>query len=257
MKAPSMKSSSNGVVLFLNNFRKSVLRKKRKETYTYEYSLPPLTPLESYFILDFYKGSITSHKGLSGLLGISEENIDIANVISHFHPDDSKLVQTIIEDGCGQILKLKVPKGINIMKLSFRFIKSDGEEIRVLSETIVYSNSFDRKVQTALVKFTKIDFLDSSPFVEWWFNQEYLSSSSVQQKLDNGKENIFSEREFEVVKGIVSNESSAQIADRLNLSQHTIISHRKNIFSKSNSHNIEQLKLYCLKRRLISPKVLT
>ena len=193
LNIPSMKSSTNDVVLFLNNLRKDLLLKEGPKLDSDTYPTIRLSQLESFFIYDLYKGLIVQQKGLSRLLVSSKKNVDMADIISHFHSEDSKEVQTILADGIRQMTQLIAPKGTNVLKLSFRLINSNGEEIRVLSENIVYSNFFDGKAKTILVKFTKIDFLESSPYVNWWVNDEYMDPSSIQRRLDKGKENIFSD----------------------------------------------------------------
>jgi hypothetical protein len=60
--------------------------------------------------------------------------------------------------------------------------------------------------------------------------------------------NIFSDREFEIIKLIHSGLDSEQIAEKLFLSKHTINSHRSNILEKSGKVHIYDL-IYDLKER--------
>ncbi len=50
-----------------------------------------------------------------------------------------------------------------------------------------------------------------------------------------------SEREIEIIKLIVNGDTSAEIAEKLFLSEHTVKTHRKNIFRKMNINSISQL----------------
>ena len=57
------------------------------------------------------------------------------------------------------------------------------------------------------------------------------------------KGNIFSEREFEIIKLVNEGLDSEHIAEKLFLSKHTVNTHRKNILDKSG------LCLYCTPQR--------
>jgi DNA-binding NarL/FixJ family response regulator len=61
------------------------------------------------------------------------------------------------------------------------------------------------------------------------------------------------EREFEVIKLIAEGHSYTRIAERLHLSSHTVISHRKNIMQKLGVNNTAAVVLYAVKNGLISP----
>jgi DNA-binding NarL/FixJ family response regulator len=60
--------------------------------------------------------------------------------------------------------------------------------------------------------------------------------------------NIFSDREFEIIKLVQQGFDSEQIADKLFLSKHTVHTHRKNILDKSGKAHISEL-IYDLHER--------
>lgn len=64
-----------------------------------------------------------------------------------------------------------------------------------------------------------------------------------------------SDRETEVLVALTSGLSNKEIADRLCISIHTVISHRKNIVRKTGIHTLPELTLYTLSRRLLSPQM--
>jgi DNA-binding CsgD family transcriptional regulator len=61
-----------------------------------------------------------------------------------------------------------------------------------------------------------------------------------------------SERETDVLKLLTKGLSSKEIADRLNISIHTVISHRKNITLKTGIKSQSGLTIYAISNRLIS-----
>ena len=56
--------------------------------------------------------------------------------------------------------------------------------------------------------------------------------------------NIFTDREFEIIKLIKDGHDSEQISDMLFLSRHTVNTHRKNILNKSGKAHISDLIFY-------------
>jgi DNA-binding NarL/FixJ family response regulator len=61
------------------------------------------------------------------------------------------------------------------------------------------------------------------------------------------------EREQEVLSALVRGLSNKEVADKLNISTHTAISHRKNIMRKTGVRSLPELTLYAISLGLISP----
>ena len=64
---------------------------------------------------------------------------------------------------------------------------------------------------------------------------------------------LISKREQEIITMIAEGYTSAQIADKLFLSAHTVNTHRKNIMSKLGVKNTAGIVMYAVKSNLISP----
>lgn len=60
-----------------------------------------------------------------------------------------------------------------------------------------------------------------------------------------------SEREIEIIKFIVNGLTSIEIADKLFLSEHTIKTHRKNIFRKTGINSVSQLTAFAINNQLM------
>lgn len=61
-----------------------------------------------------------------------------------------------------------------------------------------------------------------------------------------------SEREIDVLKLLTAGNSNKEIADKLNISTHTVISHRKNISQKTGIKSVSGLTIYAVVKNLIS-----
>ncbi len=71
---------------------------------------------------------------------------------------------------------------------------------------------------------------------------------------ENREEEILSERETDVLRLLVSGLSNKEIADKLNISAHTVISHRKNISQKTGIKSLSGLTIYAVVQNVISLK---
>lgn len=95
------------------------------------------------------------------------------------------------------------------------------------------------------------------------FDAKILSTDSVSE-LENvlesvlvvesrsDKESILTPREQDVVISVVKGLTNKEIADRLFLSTHTIITHRRNIARKLNIHSPSGLTIYAIMNKLVT-----
>lgn len=73
---------------------------------------------------------------------------------------------------------------------------------------------------------------------------------SRQEASESGK--ALSQREIEIVSYVVKGYTNKQIADRLCLSQHTVITHRRNIANKLQIHSSAGLTIYAIVNKLVT-----
>lgn len=69
---------------------------------------------------------------------------------------------------------------------------------------------------------------------------------------DDLKSGYLSDRETDVLRLLVTGYSSKEIADRLNISINTVISHRKNISQKTGIKSLAGLTIYAVTKKVIS-----
>ena len=68
----------------------------------------------------------------------------------------------------------------------------------------------------------------------------------------NQKQETLSEREIDVLKLLVSGNANKEIADKLNISTNTVISHRKNISQKTGIKSVPGLTIYAVVNNIIT-----
>ena len=67
----------------------------------------------------------------------------------------------------------------------------------------------------------------------------------------NEEDALFTPQEKNAIKWIADGLSSKQLADKLFVSEHTIISHRKNMLKKTNTKNVAELVAFSIRNRII------
>ncbi|MBS3807464.1 MAG: response regulator transcription factor [Bacteroidales bacterium] len=111
---------------------------------------------------------------------------------------------------------------------------------------IVLTN--DRQEIPARKKFTEVISRNAPKEKLIPLLEKVLGDSSVENRK---KSAILSERENEVLKQVALGYTNQQIADRLFISKHTVISHRKNITSKLGIKTVSGLTVYAVLNNLI------
>lgn len=86
---------------------------------------------------------------------------------------------------------------------------------------------------------------DGEKYYEAAIYNEYLELSKNSEILD------FTPRELDVLKLIMDEKTTAEIAEELKISIHTVEGHRKNLLQKTNSKNVVGLIKYTLVKNLI------
>lgn len=79
-----------------------------------------------------------------------------------------------------------------------------------------------------------------------------IAASKTKQSDSSDSSDELTPREKEVVIGVVKGLSNKDIASALNVSVHTITTHRRNIASKLQIHSASALTIYAIVRKLVS-----
>lgn len=105
----------------------------------------------------------------------------------------------------------------------------------------------DREI---LLHFDEVlQITDSAASIIEKLNRRINNDDQDQQSLQ--KEPL-SDRETDVLRCLVSGLSNKEIADKLNISIHTVISHRKNISQKTGIKSLSGLTIFAISKEIIS-----
>jgi DNA-binding CsgD family transcriptional regulator len=78
-----------------------------------------------------------------------------------------------------------------------------------------------------------------------------LASDQQPDNMNQPQDNL-TEREIDVLKLLVAGNANKEIADKLNISTHTVISHRKNISQKTGIKSVSGLTIYAVLKNIIT-----
>jgi DNA-binding NarL/FixJ family response regulator len=101
------------------------------------------------------------------------------------------------------------------------------------------------------MRLLDISFLDCTENVNWDFKASGLDNKTFKKKIYKYTKTFFTPRERELIRVIVKGYTNKKIGVYLNISEHTVSSHRKNILKKSNCHNFNELEIFCKGRGIL------
>jgi DNA-binding CsgD family transcriptional regulator len=191
-----------------------------------------------YFVFNIFKGEFNLvSKNVKDVLGYYPEEMTVLFLLDNVHPDDKKYLLNY------ELRSITFFKTLDFDKIKkykaqydFRIKAKDGKYVRILQQTIQIDydeNNFYRSlgIHTDISHIKKdgepcfsIIGLDGEPS---YYN---LQDPAVFTK----SYDLFTKREREILKYIVEGISSKTIATDLNISLHTVNTHRKNILIKAN-----------------------
>ncbi len=175
----------------------------------------------------------------------------------------------ILAEGIESLL-LKLPLRINIIPIRDFDDMTSKTSLRNLDFLMINpAQLFNRIRQVKMFRF-------ENPRIKWFaivftvFDKETLSNfdeiisiddtsetmlKKIQKHIKNGGDknsSSLSDREVDVLKEIVRGRSNKEIADVLNISIHTVMSHRKNIMQKTGIKSQAGLTVYALTNNILN-----
>lgn len=148
---------------------------------------------------------------------------------------------------------------------SYRAVGLDGNVNTMLHQATILSTDNNGIIQHAFSMHTDVSHLNMTSNDDISFIHMDGGVSYCNIKTDNGVFdpenseyndndliNLFSEREKEIIKKLAQGKSAKEIAESLNLSLHTVRTHRRNLLNKTGYTNTAQLIAKCLVAGVIS-----
>src|SRR5690606_5998532 len=186
-----------------------------------------------------------TNDSITKLLGYTPEEFTLEKFLDVIHPDDLATYLNF-EATITDFWKNLPPEKVFRYKTryDFRIRCKDGQIKRLLQQVAVIQSDDEGAVLRTFVIFTDIsDLKQRNKMVLSIIGLEgepsYIDIQRVQKLVPH--KSILTKREKQVFQLLVDGYQSQEIAEILTISPHTVGSHRKNIFKKTNANTVLQL----------------
>lgn len=195
--------------------------------------------IDSYiFIFDCYENKILYINNAFTTITDNDTNIfDLDFLIDMIHPDDQNYFFKSEEKGLNFTNKLLFNEHFKyILSYSYRIRRKCGEYITVRQQCQALEVNTSGHLTKTLVIHKIIDNYTTRPTDDY----KIFDKS---QNIYIDEENCYnlSKREFEILNLIKQGLNSQDISESLNISKNTVITHRKNILTKTNCNSFIEL----------------
>jgi len=197
------------------------------------------------YIYDFDLNHIIYSYGFKELLGYDENEIDYLFTVNNIHPADTNIVNRIIRGVVLYCIEYPEKSRDNLMTMTYRRKKKNGNYITVFSQSSVYERFENGMPSKSVARLIDVSMLNNSSHVNWTFEANNLDEVAFRKEINKAYEGFFTVREVDIIKELISSSTTKLISEKLDISKHTVATHRKNIYKKSNCHNPIELISFC------------
>ncbi len=185
----------------------------------------------------------------------------IAYMVEHYHPDHFKLFNNKIFDTRLNFLKSIRPEehANYIFTYNHRFKDTKGRYADYLQRNCFIKSDAAGNPLVSFGMIINYNHFGTQAKVVHTIEKLFTSESGTYAELVDKKlfllhmedEELFSRREKEVLLWLAEGLTSKEIADKLHVSEHTIINHKRHMQEKSNSPNTVALVSFALRKGII------
>jgi len=196
--------------------------------------------------------------GITTVLGINPADFDLFTLYSMIHPDDQEGMKWKEKNACDILFRRNRATERTGYRISyvFRIITGTGTEKKILHQAGLLSDG--RGTCSHLIcTHTDISHLDKERYdCISFIGRDGVSAIYAPETILPGQREVVhtpdvSVREREILQQLAMGLSSKQIAGQLNISLHTVDTHRRNLLRKTGTKNTLQLTVWCAKLGII------
>lgn len=241
---------ADNLVQFLDDFGKELSKRTYVPRPFSDLDNYPLAKGQTIYLLDYQTKKIAYQKGLNDFFGLETEDYNFEQLLSNYHPADADIVMRLVKATLLFAADNDVSHSLGFF-LTYRVRHQNGTYIKVLRQSNVFDKDEKGQIISNTSLLTNIDFLDSSNCVQWKFDAPGLDQQKFKEYVSKAYSDFFTERETQIIRFLKKGNSSLEIATALNLSKHTVDTHRRKILKKSNCKNAIELLFFCNQNGLV------
>ncbi len=186
---------------------------------------------------------------IKDVLGYEPYELTLKKIYSLIHPDDYErtLKSTIHMLDFAFKFKDKLEPFKNVLSIEFRIKHKKGFYKRILSQNCIFNTGPEKNEFKALSFNTDVSF-----YHEYLHGDTGKSIRRMEEKLNIPDRKInFTLRELEILRLLALGNSSEQIGNLLNISKHTVDTHRRKMLAKSGLSNSAELIAFALLHKVL------
>ncbi len=215
-------------------------------------------PNQFFYINDFVTASnIYIHPNAELITGYSPEEFkDFGKIYELTHPDDMEFVYEFSKRSITFCKHYKQELLANpfqsLFIIDFRIKHKNGHYIKLNRQTACLKTDREGNIVYALVYFNDVTHTKKGDGynISWIGDTKYLFHFDDLLK-KYSKNNHITSREKAVLQMLAEGYSATKIAEKLSISVHTVISHRKHLQAKTKTKNTAELVKFALENSLI------
>ena len=179
-------------------------------------------------------------------------------VLERYHPADLKLFNTqIFVDRLNMLKTISAEQHKDhIFSINYRVKNGKGEYVNLLQRNSFIQSDKEGNPLLSLGSLTIINhFKEENPVIQLVEKIDPITGN-VNSVIKNTyylheEDKIFSKREKEILLWLAEGLTSKQIADKLFISEYTVINHKRNMHHKSNTQNSAALISFAFRQHLL------
>lgn len=246
-----MKTKTNELHVFLKEISKTYQTSQRGDHDFNDLINHAYCNNECFYVLDFSLNKISFRQGFDKLLGYANEDVSIDFMYQNIHVDDREMVSKIRIATATFSLNNPNTELDYKLSLTYRVKKKDNSYINVLSQSLIYDADNNGRIISIFNRLSDISFMNNPMPVNWYFEGAELDRKAFKREIYKEYQNFFTKRESEIIIKLSEGCTNKIIAEKLNISAHTVATHRKRIFKKSKCHNVGDLLFFCSKNGIL------
>lgn len=200
---------------------------------------------ECLYLFSLQQNKILYKKGFTECLGYDEDIISFDFLTKNIHPDDAELVQRVTKATILYSIDHPDDSINNQLFITYRHKTKKDNYVKILNQVSIFEVDKKGILKTILIRLLNISFLDNTKSVNWIFKAKDLDEVAFKKTVYKSTSDFFTPREMELIYEIIKGFTIKEIGIHLNISVHTVATHRKNILKKSNCHNFIELEVFC------------
>jgi len=183
------------------------------------------------------------------MIGVDPDVLSLYQFMDVTHPDDLKRLSL----GLSKVIRIGQEifiegKGFEYLSSNFRMRNAEGVYSNILTQNYMFHSSSPHKTVYLFKVHTNINWCKKILSGYHYYVGKDLSFFRYPDKEMLMMGNVFTNREFEIIKMVEMGMSTEQIAGKLFISPYTVNTHRSNILKKTEKNQISEL-IYELKER--------